>query len=396
MRIAFVTFEYPPFIIGGAGIYAANITRELAELGHTITIFTPKIDEFCVDPKLPNLKIERINIHREYPFAAFQFWLSIPGAVKNAEKQGAFDIIHFNGISYCFHKRRLSKAPHVITIHHLCTDAINSCNLASLDRIINLSSERSAIIPYIEKRCIECSNKIIAVSEFTKERIIQTYEVRPEKIEVVYNGVASGKMNYSKNELSEFAQKFKLSGQTVVLFVGRVDDPRKGLDILLLAFQNVIAEIEAYLLVVGSGDQRHARELSNSLGISDNVIFAGFLSDEDLKKCYALCDLYVSPSRLEGFGMTVLEAMANAKPVVATNVGALSEIVRSRENGTLITANDDCALAKSIKLFLSDRQLSRTIGENNAKYANTFFSWKKAANEICLIYKEFIAYVNPK
>jgi glycosyltransferase involved in cell wall biosynthesis len=134
--------------------------------------------------------------------------------------------------------------------------------------------------------------------------------------------------------------------------------------------------------------------LSNSLGISNNVIFAGFLSDEDLMKCYVLCALYVSPSRLEGFGLTVLEAMANAKPVIATNAGAFPEILQNNENGILVPVDDTGKLAESIELFLTDTQLSKTVGEKNAEYVNKSFSWEKTAKEIDLIYVGYIGNAN--
>ena len=168
MRIAFITFEYPPFIIGGAGIYAANITHEFGKLGHQVIVFTPEIngsEEKCNS----NVEIRRIKINKRFPFKALQFWLRLPNVIREAENDNKFDVIHFNGISYGFLKTRISRAPQVVTIHHLVRDAIQSNNLSLISRIRDISGENSLFIPFIEKRCIKCADRIIAVSNFTTD-----------------------------------------------------------------------------------------------------------------------------------------------------------------------------------------------------------------------------------
>ncbi|MBA7620190.1 hypothetical protein ES703_27535 [subsurface metagenome] len=107
MRLAFITFEYPPFIIGGAGICATNITREIAKLGNQVIVFTPKINKLEEKCNINNLEIRRIRINERLPFKALQFWLRLPKAVKKTENENRFDIIHFNGISYWFLKKRI-------------------------------------------------------------------------------------------------------------------------------------------------------------------------------------------------------------------------------------------------------------------------------------------------
>ncbi|WP_440949208.1 glycosyltransferase [Methanosphaerula subterraneus] len=86
MRVAFVTFEYPPFVIGGAGVYAAHLTEELAKLGHQVVVFTPAIDD---TEHLPydNLKIWPVPVRETIPFKALQFWIHLPGEIKKAENE---------------------------------------------------------------------------------------------------------------------------------------------------------------------------------------------------------------------------------------------------------------------------------------------------------------------
>src|SRR5690606_17770231 len=100
-----------------------------------------------------------------------------------------------------------------------------------------------------------------------------------------------------------------LENKIILLFVGRIDDPRKGLDTLLHSVKKILDKKDIFLLIVGKGDQAGARKLSEILKINDNIMFTGFVNSKNLKKYYLLCDIYVCPSRLEGFGLTILEAM---------------------------------------------------------------------------------------
>lgn len=370
-----MTYEYPPFIIGGAGTYAEKVTCELAKLGHEIFVFAPQIEKLSREAvNVPNLRIIRVRINDRLPFKALQFWLSLPKVIKTAEKNGKFDIIHFNGISYWFLKKRLGSAPHIVTIHHLVTDAIKSNNLSMVSRFKNLSGENSLIIPWIEKRCIRFADKIIAVSNFTKDQILKNYNVEPGKTSVIYNGIDLNTQSFSEEDVEATKKGFVLDNKPVLLFVGRVDDPRKGLDMLIKALPKVLKKGDVNLLVVGKGDQTKARELAESIGVSNKIVFTGFVDDITLKKCYALCDVYVCPSRLEGFGLTLLDAMAAGKPIVATRVGAIPEVIRDKANGVLAEPDDENSLARAIYQALT------TISDNDnfsCRILKDKFNWAK-------------------
>jgi glycosyltransferase involved in cell wall biosynthesis len=388
MRVAFITFEYPPFIAGGAGTYAINVTYELAKQGHEVTVFTPKNNSIESTNYNENLKVFRVALKDNLPFRALQFWLKLPEAIKNIESCKKFDIIHFNGLSYWFLKNKLSKAPHIITIHHLVTDAIKCNSLGRISRFCDISGENNFFIPFIEKRSVKCADKIISVSKFTKKQIVETYMLNPEKINVIYNGIELKEQTFTEDELEKLNKKFCIPQKPVILFVGRVDDPRKGLDLLLKSFKNVLEKIVSILLVVGKGNQTDARTLATSLGIQDNVFFTGFLDEITLKKCYALCDVYVVPSRLEGFGLTILEAMAAGKPVVATNVGAITEIMKDGENGISVELMEINGLSNAICTLLQNKNLSEDMGSRNANYVKKHFSWEKTAKETEQIYMQ--------
>lgn len=378
MRVAFVTFEYPPFIVGGAGVYAARVTEELAKLGHQVVVFTPAIDRADSNkhPSSANLQVWHVPIRETTPFKALQFWIHLPKEIKKAENGQNFDIVHINGLSYWFLKRRLSPAPHVLTVHHLVGDAAENTGLDLFSRIKDLSGENGFFIPLIEKRAINSADQIIAVSNYTKDRILTIYHTPSEKIDVVYNGVDSDGCTFTQQDLAETKKQLGLSDLPVILFVGRVDDPRKGLDVLIRAFRKISDEIDATLLVVGKGDQTAARNLSGP--IVDKIVFTGFVDDITLKKCYALCDVYVCPSRLEGFGLTLVEAMWYGKPIIASNAGAIKEVLRDYDMGVLVDSDNLIQLSNEILRFIEFGGKYNQQGENMVPI---HFDWEKCAKQ---------------
>ena len=390
MRIAFITFEYPPFVNGGAGIYAMNVTREMAKLGNEVTVFTPQIESDKSLYESDNLNICRVPLNDNVPFKALQFWLKLPEVIMEAESINKFDIIHFNGLSYWFLKNKLSKVPHIITIHHLVTDAIKCNNLSLISRFCDIRGENSFFIPFIEKKCVKCADKIISVSEFTKKQIVDNYKISPGKIEVVYNGMELKEQTFTEKELDELKKQYGIPQKPVILFVGRVDDHRKGLDFLLRSFKNVLEMIDSILLVVGKGDQTNAKKIAMSLGIHNHVFFTGFVNESTLKKCYSLCDVYAVPSRLEGFGLTILEAMAAGKPVVATNVGAIPEIIKIGENGTLVQFDDIFDFANVMHIHLDNKSSDESLSGKNKSYMQRKYNWKMNALATQRIYMSMI------
>jgi len=338
MRIAFVTFEYPPFIIGGAGTYAEKVTCELAKLGHEIFVFTPQIDEFHKETiNVPNLKIIRVHINGRLPFKALQFWLRLPEEIKIAEQNGKFDIIHFNGISYWFLKKKLVNAPHIVTIHHLVIDAIKSNNLSTVSRFKDLCGENSLIIPWIEKRCIHSADKIIAVSNFTKEQILKNYNIEPGKTSVIYNGI----------------------------------------DLLIAAYSELVKDMQDTKLAIVGPDDGYLSELkkqTTQLGIVDKVLFTGPLFKHDKLTAYVDADVFVTP-KFSGLPVTFIEACACGLPIITTTEG--DDIAWIDNNVGFVVEYDKYSIYKAILKILQDGILWNDFSKNGKKLALQELNWDK-------------------
>jgi glycosyltransferase involved in cell wall biosynthesis len=388
MRVAFITDEFPPQVEGGAGVVAYHLAKRLRELNHEPIVITPgRCNRGECDYDLSSIKIVNVKISKWLPFPSFQFWIKLPMVVRNLEKEEKFDIIHFNGLSYCFLPKRLTLAPQVLTIHHLVTDTIKANKLNIISRIKNIALESSIIMPFIEKGGIYCADKIIAVSESTKNRIIQKYQIDNKKISVIHNGIDIINGAYNKNMVLK--EEIVSNNLPKILFVGRVDDPRKNLITLVESFSLVLQSLDATLWIVGKGDAAKAKELLSSLGISSKAVFFGSVDNHKLQLLYKLCDIYVSPSKLEGFGLSILEAMAARKPVITSRVGVLTELFSDEEELFIDPDNID-QLADAIIRYIKDDSFRTMMGNRNFEIIKDKFNWAKTAKETERVYKELL------
>lgn len=170
--------------------------------------------------------------------------------------------------------------------------------------------------------------------------------------------------------------KTKLLGdpsRRVVLYVGRLS-PVKDLPTLLRAFR-ILASLrdDVVLVVIGSGvDEERCRRLAQELGISDRVLFLGFIPHERLPAYYNMADVYVLPSLSEEWSNTIMEAMACGVPVVATAVGANPWLVKDGETGFLVPPKRPRALARAIMALLNDKVLARRIADKAREVVKTY------------------------
>ena len=385
MKVAFITLNYPS-IITGADTFAKNIVEELAELGCQMTVFSLGRDGFEDVFFNDNLRVIKVPIIKNLPFFGLQYSLKLVKLIKKYHIKEKFDIIHFNGHIILPFGKKLTDAPQIVTMHHSCLDAINQIKTNYLNRILNVSSETGIIMPFIEKKLIESAQKITVPSQFTKNSILTNYQIDPSSVLVIKNGIKWDESKQTK-KLEKNDDKFD-TGKKTLLFVGTVDNSRKGVDILLRIFEKVIKEYDCQLLVVGSGNKDKAISLAKSLNINDNIYFTGYVDENTLNRYYNQCDIFVFPSRMEGFGIVILEANAVGKPVIAFNVGAAPELIKNYYNGILIEDNDITSFANAILYLLKGGKLKFSKKEiiSHAKK----HTWKNSAKELYDLYNLMI------
>ncbi|HEX8616322.1 MAG TPA: glycosyltransferase [Thermoanaerobaculia bacterium] len=196
------------------------------------------------------------------------------------------------------------------------------------------------------------SNGVIAVSDALRQTYLEGGALRPEKVQVVHNGIELGRFQRDPAETrARLEREFDIPAGAPILVTVSVLRPAKGIEVLLETVQRVPG---AYFLIVGGGPNEEVfRQLAVKHGAGARVRWAGFRTDVDA--LLAGCDLFVHPSLADAFPTVLLEAMAAGLPVIASRVGGIPEIVTPGVTGTLVPPGDAGALATAIAALLADR-----------------------------------------
>lgn len=385
MNIAFVTAEYPPYIYGGAGFYAKQLIRNLAQRGHNITVFLPKdvSTNGGTSDSGAGLKIQVVApSHSASVGSTPIFWLKLPSLMKSVNQQSSFDLIHFNGYPY-FNPLQLRplKCPIISTIHHLNADLYSSQIKNPGYRFLHPLSEYGYVGTFIERSIINSSNRLISVSDYTKKRVVSVYGIEEDVISTIHHGMDIPHLDIKNDEILTLKKQTFNGYQYCLLFIGRINDYRKGLDVLIEAFSKIILKHKCCLIIVGKGDNGPIISLAKKHGVDNNIIFFDWVDEKTLIKLFHISDIYVLPSRLEGYGLTIPEAMACGTPIIATRVGAIPELMNNK-NGVLVDPDNINDLVSAINMLLGDSALINEMKSNNLKSARSFSNWSTVAEKV--------------
>ncbi len=232
---------------------------------------------------------------------------------------------------------------------------------------------------------------IIAVSEFTKQDVVNLLGVDPAKVHVIYEGVDPRfRPIHSPALLSELRAHYRLQAP-FILYVGAIE-PRKNLPLLLRAFAALCREPDfRHQLVIAGGkgwlyDQVFAT--ANALGLDERVIFTGHVPEQDLPTLYAAADIFAFPAFFEGFGLPPLEAMACGTPVVSSNAASLPEVVGKA--GLLVSPQDEGGWVEALRRLSSDADLHRQLSAEGIAQARRF-NWDDTARRTVEVYRRAMA-----
>lgn len=250
-------------------------------------------------------------------------------------------------------------------------------------------SRKSRLYPVykgIMKEVTKRADGIIAVSGASRADIIRTLDIeerRHDCVRVIYNGVA--------DRFCPLDEGRTLGEERVVLYVGRAD-PYKNLETLVYALDRIreSASFPIRLVVAGARDPRYpeASTRARELGIEDLITWTGYLSDEELVATYQQADVLAHPSRYEGFGLQVIEAMACGTPVVCSNRGALPEV--AGDAAILVDPDDIAGLAGALTRVLTNPELAMKMSTKGLERA-AGFTWQRTAEETLNFYREVLS-----
>lgn len=234
----------------------------------------------------------------------------------------------------------------VLCVRRLTVPVIVTCHHTYLQQVDHIRSQfwKVIFLPF-EKRTYQLADRIVAVSEATKNALVEQYKIPENKVTVIHNAVDTSRfyhLDIPKNPHS-------------LLYVGRIDK-RKGIEFLIQSMPIVRNQIpDVQLLVGGKGSYLEKMKfLVRQLDLERNVTFLGFVPDEQLNTLYNEAQCVVVPSIFEGFGITVIEALAAGTRVVGTDVDGIREILQSGEYGRLVPYGNHRALANAIVAELKE------------------------------------------
>jgi glycogen(starch) synthase len=230
--------------------------------------------------------------------------------------------------------------------------------------------------------------KVICCSDYMISHVRWAFGLPEDKLVMVPNGVNTEA--YSKNakvDLNQFRSKFASPEEKLVLFVGRLVY-EKGVHVLVNAIPKVLEKVNAKFVIVGNGYMKEQlSNLANSRGISNKVMFTGFVDDDTLRKLQICADVSVVPSLFEPFGIVALEAMAARSPVVVSDTGGLSEIVEHDVSGIKVYVDNPNSLAWGITKVLGDEGYANWLRTNAYKKVQEKYNWDKIAQQTKNIYE---------
>jgi glycosyltransferase involved in cell wall biosynthesis len=270
-----------------------------------------------------------------------------------------------------------SNTPTIVTIHDLSFVRLPEMTMPGM------SDHLSQWVPYSVNR----ATHVIAVSEATRQDLIELYQTPPEKITVLYHGVSSEFRPINEaSRLAAIRQKYKLGTQPYILSVGTIQ-PRKNYRRLIQAFARL--KLDVSLVIAGGQGWSYETvyDEAQKQGVAERVYFPGFVAEADLPALYSAASLFVYPSLYEGFGLPILEAMACGVPVIASNQSSLPEVVGS--DGLLVDPYDVEAMAEAMARLLEEPRLSQRLSEAGQARAAQF-TWSDTATKLINLYEKII------
>ncbi|MBS1266962.1 MAG: D-inositol-3-phosphate glycosyltransferase [Candidatus Woesearchaeota archaeon] len=388
-------WEFPPHHSGGLGTACFGLTKGLAKEGVNVTFVLPSLKKNAkaefVKLVGANVKMKKVNsplkgYMNSETYHNYKLDLVKEGSNqygKNLMEEVAryaskismvagledFDIIHAHDwLTYpaAVEVKKKTGKPLVVHIH-----------ATEFDRCAGENINKA--VYNIERKGLHTADAIIAVSNFTKARVVNNYGVDPDKITVVHNGVD---MKYKPVQegiaLSE--------SEKIVLFLGRITI-QKGPEYFLLAAKKVLEFMpDTKFVIAGSGDMdSYVMQKAAEMDLGKNVMFTGFLRGRDIDRAYQMANVYVMPSVSEPFGITPLESMMNNTPAIISKQSGVSEVVN---HALKVDFWDVDKLTNQIIGVLQHDCLQETMANNG--FSEIFkINWNESARKCVNVYQRF-------
>jgi D-inositol-3-phosphate glycosyltransferase len=387
---------------GGMNVYVRDFSRELAQLGIQVDVFTRSEDDCQPTVKHdlgPGARVIHIPAGPERPIPIAEIadyldeFVSGVAAFADSEKL-TYDLIHshywLSGLVAGRLREVWGPMP-VVQMFHTLGHMKNRIAQSEAER-----APRSRIDG--ECRVMDIADRIIAATPAEYAQLHWLYGADMDKVAIIPPGVDLERFSPMSKEMARNIIGVP-EGHKNILFAGRVE-PLKGIDTLLKAMAlmqkhcPVLAEKLCVCIIGGDpwaetpdAEMARLQEMRLELGVENLVSFEGAKDQDDLPNYYAAAEMVVMPSHYESFGMVALEAMAMGTPVIASEVGGLAFLVQDGENGFLVPSRDPEALAERIYTLLNDSNCRKVLGRNAQEHAQQY-AWPEIVKRMVGVYEQ--------
>jgi glycosyltransferase involved in cell wall biosynthesis len=375
MKICVVMEFFTPYRNGGGEQRYYHLTKRLVEKGHTVDVLNMKLNNVPYHEVRDGINIYHIGpVIETIPIRSHTDFIKYVASVTKWLLTHDYDIIDAQSYSPLLPScitSKIVRTPMIGTIHDVSTN--NKDQWEQSSRTSKIAEKFLTNLHY---------NMLLTVSNATKDSLIKYFNVNPDRIRVLYNGVDLKKIDQVNCDKKD---------ENTILFVGRLT-PHKHVDHLLIALKEIRKNIpNIKLVVVGRGpDKENILNLIKEQNLEDNIEMLENLTDEELIHQMKKANILILPSTREGFGMVLAEANACYTPVIAYASGGVVEVVIDQKTGYLIEPENVEKLTQSIEKLLQDKQLQKEMGINGRRNVEENFNWDEITEDYLKLVEELV------
>jgi alpha-maltose-1-phosphate synthase len=381
VRVLLLSREYPPHVYGGAGVVVDHLSRALARRA---AVEVRCFGDQAVDG--PELTVhgyapwERLAGGPEAAYAPALQALSVGLAM--ARDAVAADVVHthtwYVGLGGML-VQAIHDVPLVVTLH-----SMEPLRPWKADQL----GTGYAVSTWAERLAVERAERVIAVSAQMRADILTHFQVAPERVVVIHNGVDAEA--FRRTQAREALARHRVR-EPYVLFVGRISE-QKGIFQLLEAARSLPEQVSLVLCASSPDTPELSARLEAAVAGRPRVQWINaMLPVPEVVQLYSHAAVFACPSIYEPFGLINLEAMACGTPVVASRVGGIPEVVVDGETGWLVPPGEPAALAEALRGALADPARAKRMGEAGRRRVEAHFSWDRIAERTLAVYGDAIA-----
>lgn len=363
MKILFVSDSYYPHI-NGVYYFVCRIGPLLMEMGHEVAVIAPSESIYSSRKKIDGLDVYGLPSIRGiiYPTIRLPLPYFLNSNIIRIIQSFDPDIIHVQ--DHFFISKAVVKISRKLKIPIMGTNHFMPENITVLFPGENLK-------PWLESFLWRGFSSVFnQVNLVTTPTETGAGIIRPKlKVDVIAisSGINLKRFNPEGNT-SKVKEKYGIPDKPILLYVGRLD-PEKHIEEILYSVALALKKIDFCFLIVGKGTRKtHLEKLTDQLGIKDNVIFTGFVPNEELPDLYKSGKCFIIASIAELLSLVTLQAMASGLPIIAVNAGALHELVKDKINGYLYKEGDIQAIAQHIEDIFSNDEINQQMGKKSLEF----------------------------